>query len=158
MGREVEIGAVEQLPVEVCWLLRVPVETFQDRQEVTWHLICCTGTQLWRSTRSGRNYWVWVDSGTRSIYRALKDFYLAHLLLIIKVHELITGLFHRLVLVDSLYIENAGKLSNITGLVISTVGRASGQNRTTEIVAGIKRIMGMAHLEPETAEIDNKQW
>ena len=29
---------------------------------------------------------------------------------------------------------------------------------TTEIVVGIKRIMGMAHLVPETAERDHKRW
>jgi len=32
MGREVEIGAVKQFPVEICRLLRVPVENLQDAQ------------------------------------------------------------------------------------------------------------------------------
>jgi len=29
---------------------------------------------------------------------------------------------------------------------------------TTEIVVGLKQIMGMAHLVPGTAEVNNKQW
>jgi len=36
-----------------------------------------------------------------------------------KVRELTTGLVDRLVLVDTLYVENSGKLSDITGLVTS---------------------------------------
>jgi hypothetical protein len=158
MGREVEIGLVKQFPVEICRLLRVPVENFQDAQEVTWHHLRCTGTQLWRTTGRSRNDWVWVDSGNRSIYGALRGFYPARLLSIMKVRELTTGLVDRLVLVDRLYVENSGKLSDITGLVTVTMGTARGPNRTTEIVVGIKRIMGMAHLVPETAEIDNKRW
>ena len=101
---------------------------------------------------------MWVDSGNRSIYRALRGFYPARLLPIMKVCESITGLVDRLVLVDRLYVENSGKLSDITGLVTITVGMARGPNKTTEIVVGIKRIIGMAHLVPETAEIDNKRW
>ena len=75
-----------------------------------------------------------------------------------KVPELTTGLVDRLVLADRLYVENLGKLSNITGLVTVTVGTARGPNKNTEIVVGIKRIMRMAYLVPETAEIDNKRW
>ena len=158
MGCEVEIGLVKQFPVEICRLLRVPVENFQDAQEVTWHHLRCIGTQLWRSTGRSRNDWVWVDSGNRSIYRVLRGFYPARLLSIMKVRELTTGLVDRLVLVDRLYVENSGKLSDITGLVTITMGTARGPNRTTEIVVGIKRIMGMAHLVPATAEMDNKRW
>ena len=99
-----------------------------------------------------------MDSGNRSIYGALKGFYPARLLSIMKVLELPTGLVDRLVLVDRLYVENSGKLSDVTGLVTVTVGTARGLNRTTEIVVGIKRIMGMAHLVPETSEIDKERW
>jgi len=98
-----------------------------------------------------------VDSGNRSIYGALKGFYLARLVSIMKVCEL-TGLVDRLVLVDRLYVENSGKLSDITGLVTVTLGTAKGPKGTTEIVVSIKRIMGMAHLVPETAGTDNKRW
>jgi len=48
MGREVEIGAVKQFPVEICWLLCVLVENLQDVQKVTWHLRRWTATQLCR--------------------------------------------------------------------------------------------------------------
>ena len=64
----------------------------------------------------------------------------------------------RLVLVDRLYVENSEKLSDITELVTFIVGMARGPNKTTEIVVGIKQIMGIAHLVSETAEIDNKRW
>ena len=75
-----------------------------------------------------------------------------------KVHKLTTSLVDRLVLVDRLYIENLGKLSDITVLVIITVEMAKGLNKTTKIEGGIKRIMRMAHLVLERAEIANKQW
>src|SRR5437899_9168393 len=133
---------VKQFSVEICRLLRIPVENFQDAREVTWHLLRCTGTKLWRSTGRSRNDWVWVDSGNRSIYGALKGFYLAHLVSIMKVRELM-GLIDRLVLVDRLYVENSGKLSDITGLVTVTLGMVKGLKGTTEIVVSIKRIMGM---------------
>ncbi|KAG0132548.1 hypothetical protein HOY82DRAFT_483907, partial [Tuber indicum] len=66
------------------------------------HLLRCTGTQLSRSTGQSRNYWVWVDSGNRSIYGALKGFYPVRLVSIMKVRELTTGFVDRLVLVDRL--------------------------------------------------------
>ena len=64
----------------------------------------------------------------------------------------------RCVLVVTLYIENSGNLSDITGLVTITVWMAKGSNRTTEIVVGIKRILGMAYLVPVTAEMNNKRY
>jgi len=54
------------------------------------------------------------------------------------VPELTTGLVDQLVLVDRLYVENWGKLSDVTGVVTVTVGTAQGVNRTIEIVVGIK--------------------
>ena len=75
-----------------------------------------------------------------------------------KVRELTTGSVDRLVLVDRLYVENSGKIGDVTGLVTVTLGAAKGEKGTTEIVVGIKRIMGMAHLVQETAERDNKCW
>ena len=75
-----------------------------------------------------------------------------------KVRELTTGSVDRLILVDRLYVENSGKINDVTGLVTVTLGTAKGPKGTTEIVVGIKRIMGMAHLVPETAERDNKRW
>ena len=53
----IELDKVKQFPVEICRLLRVPVENFkfQDAREVTWHLLRCTGTQLWRSTGQSWN-------------------------------------------------------------------------------------------------------
>ena len=74
------------------------------------------------------------------------------------VPELTTGLVDRLVLVDRLYVENLGKMSDVIGLITVALGTAKGPNRTTEIVVGIKRIMAMAHLVPETAERENKHW
>ena len=137
-------------------LLRIPVKNFQDAREVTWHFLLCTGAQLWRSTGQSRNDWVWVDSGNRNIYGALKGFYPAHLVSIMKVRELTTGSVDRLVFVDRLYVENSGKITNITGLVTVTLGTAKGPKATTETIVSIKRIMGMAYLVPETAERDNK--
>jgi len=96
--------------------------------------------------------------GNRSIYGALKVFYLAQLLSKMKVQELTNGSVNSLVLVDRLYVENSGKLSDITGVVTVTVGIARSPNRTTKIAVVIKRIMRIAHLVPETAEIDNKRW
>ena len=101
---------------------------------------------------------MWVDLGNRSLYGVLRGFDPAHLLSIMNVRKSTTGLVDRLVLVDRLYIENSGKLNDITGLVTVTVGTARSSNKTTEIVVGLKRIMGMAYLVPEMAEIDNKRW
>jgi len=123
---------------------------------VTWHLLRSTGPEPWRSTGLRRNAWISVNSGNRSIYGVLKGLYPARLLSIMKVRELTTCLQDKLLLVDRLYVENSGKLSDITGLETVTVGTARGANRTTEIVVGIKRIMRMAHLVPETAEIEKK--
>ena len=128
MGCEVEIGSVKNFPVEICQLLRVPVENFQDVQEVTWHNLQYTGPQLWRSTGHSRNNWVWVDSENRRIYEALRGIYLACLLSIMKVREATTGLVDRLVLVDRLYVENLGELSEIIVLVTVIVGTARGPN------------------------------
>ena len=75
-----------------------------------------------------------------------------------KVRELTTGSVDRLVLVDRLYVQNSGKISNVTGLVTVTLGTAKGPKRTTETIVSIKRILGMAHLVPETAARDNKPW
>ena len=44
----------------------------------------------------------------------------------------------RLVLVDRLYVENSGKISDVTGLVTVTLGRAKGPKGTTKIVVSIK--------------------
>jgi len=44
------------------------------------------------------------------------------------------------------------------GLVTITLRMAKGPKGTTEIVVSIKRIMGMAHLVPETAGRNNKPW
>ena len=99
-----------------------------------------------------------MDSGNRNIYRALKGFYLASLVSIMKVRELTTGFVDRLVLVDRLFVENWGKISDVTGLVTVALGMVKGPKGTTKIVVGIKRIMGMAHLVPDTAERDNKRW
>lgn len=76
--------------------------------------------------------------GNISIYGVLNAFYPACLLSIIQVPELTTGLVDQLVLVDRLYVENWGKLSDVTGVVTVTVGTAQGVNRTIEIVVGIK--------------------
>src|ERR1700761_218298 len=155
---QIELDTVKQFPIEICRLLRIPVENFQDAREVTWHFLRCTGAQLWRSTGLSRNDWVWVDSGNRNIYGVLKGFYPTCLVSIMKVRELTTGSVDRLVLVDRLYVENSGKISNVTGLVTVTLGTAKGPKGTTETIVSIKRIMGMAHLVPETAERDNKRW
>jgi len=85
-----------------------------------------------------RNNWVWVDSGNKNIYGALKGFSPARLVLIMKVHDIKTGFLDRLVLLDRLYVENSGNLNDITGLVTITLGMAKGLTRTTEIVVGIK--------------------
>jgi len=131
---------------------------FQDVREVTWHLLRYTGTELWRSTGRSRNDWVWIDSGNRNIYGALKGIYPAHLVSIMKVRDIKTGLVDRLVLRDRLNVKISGKLNDITGLVTITLGMAKGPTGTTEIVVGIKGIIGMAHLVPETAGVNNKWW
>ncbi|KAG0633390.1 hypothetical protein HOY80DRAFT_856740, partial [Tuber brumale] len=104
-------------PIEICCLLRVPVRNFQDPSKITWHFLCCTGRQRWKSTGWSRNDWVWVDSCNEDIYGALKGLYPARLVSIFKVHEQITGSVDRLVLVERLYVENSGKISDLTGLV-----------------------------------------
>ena len=38
--------SIQNFPIEIHRLLRVPVEDFQDPTEVTWHLLRCTGKQL----------------------------------------------------------------------------------------------------------------
>ncbi|KAG0126694.1 hypothetical protein HOY82DRAFT_614502 [Tuber indicum] len=43
-------NSIPELPIEICHLLRVPVKNFQDPGEVTWHILHCTGKQLWKST------------------------------------------------------------------------------------------------------------
>ncbi|KAG0635443.1 hypothetical protein HOY80DRAFT_893040, partial [Tuber brumale] len=131
-------------------LLRVPVRNFQDPSKITWHLLRCTGRQRWKSTGWSRNNWVWVDSCNKDIYGALKGLYPPHLVLIFKVHEQITGSVDRLVLVERLYVENSGKISDLTGLVTVTLRTARRPHMTTQIVVSIKRIIGMAHLVPET--------
>ena len=86
-----------------------------------------------------------MDSGNRSIYGALKGFYPARLVSIMKVRALI-GLVDRLVLVDRLYMKNPGKLSDITGLVTIMLRMLKGPNRTTKIVVSIKEINGYSIL------------
>jgi len=54
-----------------------------------------------------------------------------------KVWDIKTGLVDKLVLLDKLYVENSGKLNDITGLVTVTLGTAKSQTGTTEIVVGI---------------------
>ena len=75
-----------------------------------------------------------------------------------KVRDIKTGLVDRLVLRDRLNVKISGKLNDITGLVTITLGMAKGPTGTTEIVVGIKGIIGMAHLVPETAGVNNKWW
>ena len=58
VSSQIELDRVKQFLVEICRLLRVPVENFQDAREVTWHLLRCAGAQLWRSTGQSRNDWV----------------------------------------------------------------------------------------------------
>ena len=48
----------------------------------------------------------------------------------------------RLVLVDRLYVENSGKISDVIGLVTVTLGTVKGPKGTTEIVAGMKTNYG----------------
>ena len=92
---------VKEFPVKICHLLRVPIQNFQDPQDVTWHLLWCTGTELWRSTGCSRNDWVLVDSINRNSDRAVKGVYPAHLVSIMKVRDIKTGLVDRLVLLDN---------------------------------------------------------
>ena len=116
--------SIRNFPIEIHRLLRVPVEDFQDPTEVTWHLLHCTGKRLWKSTGSSRNNWVWVDSRNENIYGALRGFYLARLVSIFEVRDLVKGSVDRLVLVDRLYVENSGKVSDVTGLVTITLRTA----------------------------------
>jgi len=153
-----ELDMVKQFPVKICWLLSVLVVNFQDAQEVTWHWFRCRGTRLWMATGQSRNEWLWVDSGNINIHGALKDFYLARLVSIMKVGDQRIGLVYRLVLANRLYVESSGKISDIRELVTFTFGTAKGPKGTTEIVVSIKRIMDIAHLVPETAGRDNNPW
>ena len=132
--------------------VRVLVENFQEAREITYHHLWCTGAQLWRPPGQSRNDWLWVDLGNRNIYGALRDFYPAQLVSMIKVRELTTGSVDRLVLVDRLYVENSSKIKDVTGLVTVSLGMANGPKTTTEIVVGIQRILDMAYLVPETAK------
>jgi len=99
-----------------------------------------------------------VDSGNRNIYGVLKGFYPALLVSIMTLLDIKTFLVDRLVWLDRLYVEKSGKLNAITGLVTVSLGMAMGPTGTTEKVVGIKRIMGIAHLVPVTAEVNNNLW
>ena len=88
----------------------------------------------------------------------LKCLYPARWISRMNVRDIKTGFVDRLVLLDRLYVENRGKLNDITGLVNVSEGTAKGPTGTTEIAVSIKRIIGMAHLVPETAEVNNKRW
>jgi len=46
IGFEDDMNSLKQFLVEICRLLCVPIENFQKAQEVTWHLLRCTGTEL----------------------------------------------------------------------------------------------------------------
>ncbi|KAG0634841.1 hypothetical protein HOY80DRAFT_1096216 [Tuber brumale] len=113
--------SILKFSIKICRVLRVPVEDFQDSQELTWYILCCTGTQLWKSTGYSKNDWVWVDSGDVNIYGVLRGLYMTHLVLVLKVYDIITDSVDQLVLVDRLYVENSGKISDITGLVTVTL-------------------------------------
>ena len=121
-GSPIELATVKEFPVEICRLLHVPVENFQDVREVTWHLLRCTRSQHWRSTGQSRNDWVWVDSGNRNIYGALKGLYPARLVFRMKVGELTTGFVDRLVLVERLYVESSGRSATLRDLLLSLWG------------------------------------
>jgi hypothetical protein len=59
-----------------------------------------------------------------------------------------------LVLVDRLFAENSGKPQDASGLVtVITTGSVA-----STMVVNIKRILGMAHLVPESVARDNKRW
>ena len=102
IGFKDNMDSVKEFPVEICLLLCVPIENFQNTHEVTWKLLPCTGTKLWRSTGRSRNNGLWGDSGNRKVYGALKGFYPAHFISIMRVWDIKTGLIDRLVLLDSL--------------------------------------------------------
>ncbi|KAG0644303.1 hypothetical protein HOY80DRAFT_1075254 [Tuber brumale] len=125
---------IEKFPIEICRLLRVPVRNFQDPSKITWHLLHCTGRQLWKSTGWSRNDWIWVDSCNEDIYGALKGLYPARLVSIFKVREQITGSIDWLVLAERLYVENSGMISDLTGLVTVTLGTARRPHVSTRIV------------------------
>ena len=96
-----------------------------------------------------------MDSRNENIYGALRGFYPARLVSIVEVRDLVKGSVDRLVLVDRLYVENSEKVSDITGLVSVTLGMAKTLREMTQIVVGINRIMGMAHLVPEISGTEN---
>ena len=99
-----------------------------------------------------------MDSRNENIYGALRGFYPASLVSIFEVRDLVKGSVDRLVLVDRLYVENSGKVSDVTGLVTITLGTAKRSQGTTQIVVGINRIMGMAHLVSEISGTENTHW
>ena len=78
-----------------------------------------------------------MDSGNRNIYGALEDFYQACLLSIIKVRESTMSTVDTLVLVDRLYVENSGKISDVSGLVTLRLGTAKRPITTMKIFVGI---------------------
>ena len=85
MSSPIELDAFKQFRVEICQLLRVLVENFQDAQELPWHLLQCTRIQHWRSTEQSRHDWLQVDSVNRHIYGALKGLHAARLISIMNV-------------------------------------------------------------------------
>ena len=99
-----------------------------------------------------------MDSRNENIYGALRGFYLACLVSIFEVCDLVKGSVDRPVLVDRLYVENSGNVSDVTGLVTVTLGPAQRLQGTTQIVVGINRIIGMAHLVPEISGTENTRW
>jgi len=140
--------------VEEYRLLKVPIRCFQDPTEVTWHLLRCTGQRLWRTSGKARNDWVWVDTGNEELYGALRGCFPARLCAIFKVRNTVNNRVDRLVLVDRLFAESSGKPQDASGLVTVIM---TGSVASTMVVS-IKRILGMAHLVPESAAQDNKRW
>ena len=150
----ITLEMVNEFPVEEYHLLKVPIGCFQDSTEVTWHLLHCTGQRLWRTSGKARNDWVWVDTGNEECYGALRGCFPAKLCSIFKLQNTVNDRVDRLVLVDRLFAEHSGNPHDASGLV--TVVRM-GSTASTMIV-NIKRILGMAHLVPESAARDNKRW
>ena len=96
-----------------------------------------------------------MDSRNENIYGVLRSFYLARLVLIFEVRDLVKGSVDRLVLVGRLYVENSGKVSDVTGLVTITLGTAKRSQGMIQIVVGINRIMGMVYLVSEISGTEN---
>ena len=136
---------LRSLPVELMTYLEVPVPAFQETEVYEIHGAGRTGNGLFRHQRS-QNDWVWVEARGEGMYGALRGCLPAKLMALFKIRDYISkGGVRRLASIQMLSVVNAGRLSDIHGLV--TIQQ--GEEAREFTIVDIGTILGLAHLIPE---------